>query len=287
MKRALLIISILIASFGCSRPKGFNYKKIVSHHGPAIEWEVEPQISHGEITAILSQPYRYLGSGNHTYAFVSEDGRYVIKFFKQKHMRTRSWVDFLPIPAKRILYPTGKIDRRTQERNDSYSSYKIAYQMLYDETALVYLHLNKTRHLNLSLELFDQHGDVLTVDLDEMEFLVQRKAELAFDYLKTLYKEGRAEEAESAILSLLDVVAKRNLKGIYDRDLQFFKNFGFIKNQAVEVDIGEFRLDTPPDDTYQELKTLSYQIRDFLKVHAPKQRKAVEHKINTYLETYQ
>ncbi|MCB1110883.1 MAG: hypothetical protein KDK64_07860 [Chlamydiia bacterium] len=286
MKKWIFLCVIVLLSGGCARPKGFTLKKITSHHTPVPEWEVENTMTRGELDTLFNQPFTYLGSGNHTYAFVSDDGQYVIKFFKQKHMKTRTWVDHLPLPAKRIFYPMGKVDRRMKEREESFKSYKIAFQKLRNETGILYLHLNKSDCLNIPLTLIDQHQKTLEVSLDEMEFLLQKRATLTFDHLKTLYKEGRAEEAQAAILSLLDVVAKRKQKGIYDKDLQFFKNFGFVKNQAIEIDIGEFREDVLPYPTYDELKILSYQIRDFVKMHAPKHLSAVEAEIQGEIEQY-
>lgn len=286
MKKWLLVFSIIAFSVGCDRPKGFTLKKITSHHAPAPEWEVESAMSRTELASLIRSPCHYLGSGNHTYAFVSDDGEVVIKFFKQKHMKTKTWADSLSIPAKRIFYPMGKIDRRMKERQDSFSSYKLAFEKLPEETGILYLHLNKTDTLNLSLTLIDQNGAAFEVALDEMEFLIQKKATLVFHHLKDLYKKGQSKEAEKAILSLFDIVAKRSQKGIYDKDLQFFKNFGFVNNRAIEIDIGEFRINQDPLPTYEELKTLSYQIRDFLKMHAPKHLSEVENKIADQIEQY-
>ena len=286
MKKWLLVFSIIAFSVGCDRPKGFTLKKITSHHAPAPEWEVENSMSRRELASLIGSKCHYLGSGNHTYAFVSDDGEIVIKFFKQKHMRTKTWADSLSIPAKRIFYPTGKIDRRMKERQNSFSSYKLAFEKLPEETGILYLHLNKTDNLNLPLTLIDQNGVALEVSLDEMEFLIQKKATLVFHHLRDLYKKGQSKEAERAILSLFEIVATRSQKGIYDKDLQFFKNFGFVNNRAIEIDIGEFRTNQDPNPTYEELKILSYQIRDFLKMHAPKHLSEVESKIADQIEQY-
>ncbi|WP_316357436.1 hypothetical protein [Candidatus Neptunichlamydia sp. REUL1] len=286
MKKWLLVFSIIAFSIGCDRPKGFTLKKITSYHAPAPEWEVENSMSQRELASLIGSKCHYLGSGNHTYAFVSDDGEIVIKFFKQKQMRTKTWADSLSIPAKRIFYPTGKIDRRMKERQDSFSSYKLAFEKLPEETGILYLHLNKTDNLNLSLTLIDQNGATLEISLDEMEFLIQKKATLVFQHLKNLYKKGQSKEAEKAIISLFEIVASRSQKGIYDKDLQFFKNFGFVNKQAIEIDIGEFRTNQDPNPTYEELKILSYQIRDFLKMHAPKHLSEVESKIAEQIEQY-
>lgn len=246
-----LFICLLLVMTGCQRDKGFSLKKVSSKHLPSPEWDVA---SPSEVLEkVTKMPYTYLGSGNHTYAFVSEDGQYVIKFFKQKHMRT-----------KELFLSQKKIQRRIKEREDSFTSYKIAYEKLKEETGLVYLHLNKTSDLHLALTLIDQHGKSFQLNLDDMEFLIQKKATLAFDHLRFLIKEEKYDEANTAISSLLKVVAKRNQKGIYDRDLQFFKNFGFLDGEAIEIDIGEFRIDKSPAPLEEELEMLQHQIQDFL-----------------------
>ncbi|MBF5059459.1 hypothetical protein [Candidatus Neptunochlamydia vexilliferae] len=284
MKKLFFLFLLLAA--GCSRPQGFTLKKIVSRHPAEIRWDVLSSLSEEELATIFDQSYTYLGSGNHTYAFASRDGNYVIKFFKQKHMRTQSWVDYLPLPAKSLFYPIEKIKQRTEKREKSFTSYKIAYEKLREETGLLYLHLNQGTHLGHTLTLMDQWGNPLEVKVDEMEFLVQKRATLAFDHLKMLLQKGERKRAVEAISSLLEVVAKRSQKGIYDRDLQFFKNFGFLEDQAIEIDIGEFKEDQVPLPAAEELQILSYQIRDFVQAHAPEFVGEVCLEMENQVETY-
>ena len=268
MKWYFLILPLLLVT-GCSRPKGFTLKKVLSRHQNEPRWEVSLPQQMDEIQRILTQPYSYLGSGNHCYAFVSRDGRYVLKFFKQKHMRTQS------ILSKR------RLRRRRRERVESFTSYKIAYEELQEETGVLYLHLNKTVDILPTLTLFDQHGNLLTLPLDEMEFLIQKRATLAFDYLESLFDQK--EQLLSAVDSLLRLVAVRSQRGIYDKDLQFYKNFGFCEGQAIEVDIGEFNLDHPPKEMLEEVGELSLQIRDFIHENAAELLSDVEARINLTL----
>lgn len=275
MKKYILPILSLLLLVGCERSKGFTLKKITSQYAPIVKWNTIDVPSKVELKAMLNQPFFYLGSGNHTYAFVSSDGLYVIKFFKQKHMRTQSYF----LSKEKIL-------RRTQEREESFASYKIAYEQLKEETGLLYLHLNKTSRLGITLTLIDQHENHIKVNLDKIEFLIQKKGILAFEHLGHLIDEKAYEEALSAIISLLGVVAKRNQMGIYDKDLQFFKNFGFIENQAIEIDIGEFKLNKKVPKVSSELRTLSYQIRDFVREKSPEFESAVEITINKEIDKY-
>ena len=127
MKRYLVLIILLLASWGCSRPQGFTLKKILSKHPNDPKWDVPLPKEGDDIQSYFMHPYTYLASGKHCYAFKSEDGQYVLKFFKQKHMQTQSLVDYLPLPAQRLFYPMERIKRRAQEREESFTSYKIAY----------------------------------------------------------------------------------------------------------------------------------------------------------------
>lgn len=48
---------------------------------------------------ILSQNFKYLGKGCQSYVFASEDGQYVLKFFKFQRFRQREWLNhftFIP-----------------------------------------------------------------------------------------------------------------------------------------------------------------------------------------------
>lgn len=258
MKKIILVMSSFLLIVGCERSKGFTLSKVTSSYQKDPRWEVKNDLSESELSNLFTGPYSYLGSGNHTYAFVSSDGKVVIKFFKQKHMRVQS-----PLISSKTKA------RRKMEREESFSSYLLAFEKLREETGLLYLHLNPTNHLHQTLTLIDQQGKKLTVNLDEMEFLIQKKATLSFDHLEKLFSEGAYDKALLSIRSLLHLVAKRNQMGIYDQDLQFFKNFGFIENDAIEIDIGEFRVGKNVRKADEELEELSFQLKNFIKQKAP------------------
>ena len=194
---------------------GFAEVKIRSSYAYHPEWEPSeyPQLD----DAVLDQPYRYLGKGAQCYAFLSEDGNYVIKFFRHDHLRRK-----------------GKVFR-------DFASYKIAFDAMRAETGLLYLHLNKTKTMGKTLTFFDKIGVRHQVNLDEMEFLVQRKAELALPTLKQWLQAGEVEKAKEGISSLVHLVRERCKKGIFDKDPDFRTNFGFTAMGAMQLDAGRFR----------------------------------------------
>jgi len=218
---------------------------------------------------ISGQPFHYLGSGKECYAFVSEDQQYVIKFFKQKHMRTQSLLDHFPLPyaIKRIRNET--ISKRSLLRNKIFSSYTIAYQNFSDETGLLFLHLNPTKTLNRSIDITTRDGKKHTLDMDKMEFLIQKRANLIFSQIDAFMNTNQIKEAKLAIGSILDLIIIRNQKGIGDDDINCERNLGLIGERAIQIDIGEFSLIPARYPPAEEFRCATYDLHKWLKNHHP------------------
>jgi hypothetical protein len=245
MLRWTLKICLFLACFyGVKRfchiqTEGFSLQKILSNQPYSQKWETG--LPSAEIAEILKQPFYFLGSGGQCYAFVSADNAYVIKFFKQHHMRPLPWLENLPLPSF-LDYYRKKILRDREKRGEAriFSSYKIAYENLRNETAFLYLHLTKTDLFHRSLTLVDKLGIAHQIDLDTTEFALQKRATLTYRHLKKLLRRGEIEAIKECISSLLNLFAKRGKLGIQDMDPVISKNFGFIGTEAIEIDLGSF-----------------------------------------------
>src|SRR4029079_17540498 len=69
----------------CSYRRGFTVEKISSKLSFNEAWEIHPLSLEARdhlLHTVLSQTFYYLGSGSQSYAFASQDGKYVLKFFK-------------------------------------------------------------------------------------------------------------------------------------------------------------------------------------------------------------
>lgn len=192
-----------------------------------------------EAIAALSQAYRYLACGNQAFAFESEDGRYVVKFLKKKLFQTHRFWD----PKERW--------KKENKRMRDFASYCLAFNALKEETALCCVHLNPTSWLPQQLNLTDELGNHHRLNPNEISFILQRKADLVYPTLDRLMQEGRIDEAKQALSSLMALLATRAAKGIADSDPDLDKNFGFIGNQAVQIDIGRFS-DRPLPTRYRD-----------------------------------
>ena len=262
----LFILFISINFQGCTRVQGFALKKIHSNHPYNPKWDIENSTELNILVEkILNQPFFYLGSGNSCYAFVSKDEKYVLKFLKQKRMDSQNWKNIL-------LFKKNEIQRKNQVREDSFTSYKIAYEELKNETGLIFLHLNKTNNLKKKVAITNQKGQIYQLNIDDMEFFIQKKASIGYSSIETLIKTERIDNAMDNIYSLLSFIVKRGKMGIADDDMQFFKNFGFIGDQPIEVDIGEFRknpMQKNPDVIKKEILEVSKQLIVWISEHHP------------------
>ena len=206
-----------VAKFCKKQTGSFTVARISSNLTFHPEWEVEGA-DDNQVKEILSQPYHFLGKGAQSFVFASEDGKWVIKFFRHHHLKKNSKL------AK------------------DFGSYKLAYEKLQSETGLLYLHLNKTNSLKQTLDLVDKIGIHHPINLDQYEFLVQKRATLVYPALEEWINEGKLEEAKQALTALVHLLAARSNKGIYDKDPDLNTNFGFIGTTPIQFDIGRFKL---------------------------------------------
>jgi hypothetical protein len=225
-KRFWAIIGILTVAIWFNRQKSltFSVERISSTLTPRAEWAVTlSDKERGAIRPILGQTYRYLASGTQSYAFLSDDGKYVLKFFRMKHL--------LPSLGD---YVKGRVERRRSNLAAIFAAHKLAYEALREESGLVFIHLNKTDDLNTQMAIVDRLGRRHLIDLDKFEFVVQERAELLFSRLRRIDRDKARQEAD-AVLSL---VRRRIAKGFADQDKAVSHNYGFVGDRPIQIDIG-------------------------------------------------
>ncbi len=176
----------------------------------------------------------------------------MIKFFKQ-HLYHPSYLEWL---RKR------RIEKRLDKLQRDFFSYKVAFEELLDLTGLVYVHLHPTSDLHTQLQIRDKLHILHTIDLDQFDFVIQKRAEMTHDYIAALMGKGEEEEARQACSSLLDLIRSRAKKGFRDRDPSISTNCGFIDGRAIKIDVGRFVKDpTIAFCTREELLRISAPFR--------------------------
>nr|AOO54562.1 hypothetical protein [uncultured bacterium] len=271
---AIVSSMILIKQFCYKKTDGFALYKILSSLSYHQDWEPasSAELENTALSEILNQPFYYLAKGAQSYVFASQDGTTVIKFFRLYHLRPPLWLSFLAMPPALQSYKLSKmIDKRNELAKD-FTSYKIAFEEMKEETGLIYLHLNKTSHLKKHLKIYDKIGIAYELDLDEMEFLVQKRATLVYPSIDALMKAHAPEDAKEAISALIQLLKYRCEKGIFDKDPDLNTNFGFLDNKALQIDIGRFRRETlsPYPNTYRdEIIRITDNFRQWLDARYP------------------
>jgi hypothetical protein len=225
---------------------GFSPYRITSDFTFNPDWETAPLSPQDEslLEHALSQPFYYLSAGTQSYAFQSQDGQYVIKFFRMKHKLFHI----------KDLWKKGRDTIREKKLYSIYSSYKLAYDVMKDDAALIYLHFNKTSHLQKKLKLIDFLHRSHWIDLDQIEFVLQHKANLLKPTLKQYLKHHQLASFDEDVLKIQALIDKRRGLGIADRDKGIDYNYGFVKGRAVQLDVGRLYIGERP---FEKEKILS------------------------------
>lgn len=238
------------------------------------KWETHALVreERQQIATTLDQPFSYLGKGCQAYVFESEDGKYVIKFFKHQRFRTQAWIDWLTfIPAVKE-YQEKKAEEKKEKLDKVLTSWKIAFEELKAETGVIYVHLNKSDEWQKKVAIRDKLGLPHQVDLDQTEFLLQRKATMLCPAIDQLVKEGRVEEAELLIDRLLVMLLSEYGRGYADNDHALMQNTGVLDGFPVHIDIGQFiynEIVKAPKVYKQELYDKTYKFHQWLEKRHP------------------
>jgi hypothetical protein len=270
----LIIGAVGIKQFCAKKTDGFALYKILSSLPFNPDWEVASNPPVEELATLLDQPFYYLAKGAQSYVFASQDGQTVIKFFRLYHLMPPSYLTTLNLPMPLQPFRVAKMLQKQGELDRDFMSYKIAFEEMKEETGLVYLHLNKTSHLRKKLTLYDKIGVVYSLNLDEMEFLVQKRATLLYPSLDQMIKTDGAEAAKPALAALVQLLVTRCQKGIFDKDPDLNTNFGFLDQRPIQIDIGRFRREEMPKKT-EEYRDEILRITDNLRQHLESQSPAL------------
>ncbi|MEO8637541.1 MAG: hypothetical protein ABI430_01415 [Candidatus Taylorbacteria bacterium] len=179
------------------------------------------------IEEILSAPFSYLHEGFQTRAFVSEDGKYVLKTFKTLDEGKQQFIAWGLDP-----------DRVTQELVDnSEKSYKLAFHDFRQETALVYLHLEKSSPSLIEKVTLDGKE----YNTRELQFILQEKVELVGDRIKKLIGADDIEGAKRVIDDVMNFIARMWERGVTEDTFNWDHNYGYASSGYIaQIDVGTF-----------------------------------------------
>lgn len=251
MKRLLKILVLCtFLSFGSykayrmweSRTDGFAIEKIHSTAPDDPAYAVETTANQRDaVNAILNQPFYYLGHGFQTYVFQSKDKKYVLKFVRYQRLRFSRFANALPQIPPISIYRAHKEVEFAERKHALFNGYKIGVQKAPEETAILYVHLTKTKAQHGTVIIYDKAGQQYAVRLDDVEFIVQKRANQLKGTITQLMDAKRVDEAKTRIDQIFTLLLTCAKKGVCDIDSALIRknNIGFLDDKAIYIDSGK------------------------------------------------
>ena len=257
--KALLFLAcfILVERLCHQATDGFSMLRIYPPF--QIDSSFDPTAPTQAVSNQLKQSYHYLGSGSQSFAFISEDGRYVLKFFK---LKDGYW--------KRPSLSRQK--RRRESFISAFKSCKIHAELFKEESGVLYCHLKASRLDLPKVELIDCNRRRLPLNLSTVPFVFQRYAEPVDQRLLRFKEMNDLDSAKQTISQLFNLLLKRYHLGLSDRDPNLITNFGFIDDKAISIDVGGLVKNREDLKTYfytHEIFKAQNKCNRWLKLHHP------------------
>lgn len=280
MKRTFFVILcflLIIATerFCRSKTGGFSLSKITPSR---LIHEKKPLRLSKEAEKALNQPFAFLGSGAQTFVFASEDGEYVLKFFR--HHRTRHLLRpfFLLLPSslkKPIIHAENKRKLRLEK---DMKSYGLATTLLPEETGIIHLHVKQTSG-HFPLTLFDKIKVRHHINLEKTPFVLQKRALPLYSAIELWIEKNEWEAAQETLTNLISLLKRRKELGLADKDPDLRTNFGVIGTKPIEFDAGRLRPLTNNESSADEITRITDRLRLWLEDKAPELSLHIQHEI--------
>lgn len=228
--------------------------------------------------SVLNQPFHYLNHGNQCFAFVSDDGKYILKFFKYVHHASPVWTSKIPLLNRFKAFRQTRIDKVTWKRTRDFQGYQIAFDHFRNETGLLAIHLHPTKSYP-SITLYDPLNIVHSLDLNNTPFILQKRATPIYQQFSSWIQKGEIDKLQRGISDLISLCAQRISKHIFDDDVNFYSNFGFDHEKPIQIDPGHFVLNS---SNTSELPTLFVELKDWFSKNYPPMVSHVEACANSH-----
>ncbi len=249
----------------------FSINKMTTVLANPFKWELPPLSSQekSELSHILNQKFTYYNKGSQSYVFISEDKKYILKFFKQQKFTSRSWLAHIPLSFN--PYYQEYLFKQNKCRS-ALEAFKTAFTELSQETGLLYVHMSPSQSFHQRVMLLDKNSEGHSVDLGKMVFCVQKHADLIYSRIIELMHQGDVEGAKKIISSVFSLIDHLGKKGVVDNDPILRKNFGLIEDVAVQIDIGKLRIDPSRGKNLlykQEIGSITHSFKVWIETYYP------------------
>lgn len=234
---------------------GFKAGKIFyiskfSHLDKIIDEKISP-----EILEIMSKNFVFLDKGAQCYVFESLDQKYVLKLFRRN---------------ARVFKPKKPND----SINRFISSCEIAWKKIPNQTGVLYAHTYKTKDVFGRIYITNPLGESLNINLNDCIFVLQKKAQT---FKNAIMKNVCALDDSSLrkkIESYFKHINARLEMSIENIDPDISTNFGFLNNDFLEIDIGNFQY---KEFDFQNVKDQYFSLlKDWMEENCPEKLMLIE-----------
>jgi hypothetical protein len=217
---------------------------------------------------ILKQHYTYLDRGKQSYVFVSEDGKYILKFFDARSLQ--------PNP---FSFSFSSIKSLKRKKKQLFEGYRIAYLKNREHSGILFMRLRADPSLNHHVLLTDRFGLIHQIPLNSVPFIIQIKAVPTRDLITSLLKKNNLSEVKMSLRKIINLYLDEYRRGIYDQDHNFMYNTGFVGNQPIRIDLGRLTEDVAfiqPEIYMHDLKKIALERVDgWMSRHFPQHRQEI------------
>jgi len=213
---------------------------------------------------IIDQRFHYLGKGGQTYAFTSDDEKYVLKLFKFKHHRPKLIPMLLPSIGPLKKEKERHFAKAEWKYHAPFKGYKLAYDQHRKESGLLFVHLNRTENLQRIVVVTDKLGFMRTIDLDSYAFAIQKKGETFENVLTHYLDQHDIEAAKDCVRKMYALYRLEYERGLFDRDFCVMRNTGFVEDEAIRIDIGQLCPEAHHRSLEEHMAVVHERLAEFL-----------------------
>lgn len=242
MKKVIcIILAVLVGWWG--------YEKAVDNfHVRYIRLQEWPEVliakkasSEGllRVSSVLDQPFYYLDKGRQFYAFISRDGKYVLKFIKCQRFNEFEFCTKIPFLKE---MRKDRVKEKQARLTSLFQSCFLSLDLLPDLTGVIFTHLINEPEVRKKVTLIDRIGFHHVIDIDTVPFVLQYRAQKVISTFQSLYQQKSISEIHVRIDQLIHLFLNRAKRFVIDIDDGIFlrDNIGFLEDRAVFIDIGTF-----------------------------------------------
>ena len=264
----ILFFALFIFSYN-KLTDGFSLREISTvFHIPKVGLLTDEEKR--SLDPIFNQSFSYYDRGAQMYAFISEDGKWVLKFFKQKHLRSLKALEpFCALPILKSILER-KIKRREKRVAALLQASKLASTEVKEESGIIYAHLFPVHNLSKKVLIKDKLNFPREICLNDYEFVVQKRGV----NLREVFKNTQDPKmAEANVKKIRNALFRLSEKGVIDQDRGVIKNMALTMDgdEAFFIDTGEFKKEKhePRIEALKHLNTLRIWCNEFTPMYTP------------------